>query len=258
MNLQDRAFAVGIFIILGICCIGAYVAVSGFMNTNSGGLNLGLNVSTPSPTSGTPSDVSAGTAEAATPTLLPTGTSGPPTNTPKGFKPSATPSATVTPSSRGTPSPAFLADIPTITPASGTSGTPGASSTQPAATAPVPVGNCGYTYCPSPKGPPDDRAPTGNSCPTNYLWGFVIGSNGKGVPGVQVRYTNPDGESDHTFTKAPPDPAGRWDVAAPGGMWAIQILDSGGKPASPVIQIQAHVSDPSGKTCPTRLDFIQP
>ncbi len=252
MNLQDRAFAVGIFVIMGICCIGAYVAVSGFMNASPSGLGLGLGLgdTTPSPVVQPSLAVAAGTIEVATPTPFPSVTAAPPTNTPKGFKPSPTPV------SRGTPSPSFLSDIPTAVPV--TPGTPSTSATQPA-TAVAPVSStCGYKYCPKINGAPDDRAPTGKPCPPSYLWGFVLNSDGKGAPGVQVRFTTPEGESDRTFTKAPPDPAGRWDVTAGSGMYTIQILDQNNKQLSPAVQIRAGVTDPSGATCPTRLDFVQP
>lgn len=50
MTMQDRAYAVAIFIILGICCIGAYVAVSGFLNANPDGFSLALNDASATPT----------------------------------------------------------------------------------------------------------------------------------------------------------------------------------------------------------------
>ena len=52
MSMQDRAYAAAIFVIIGICCIGAYVAISGFANANPGGLLLAFNGATASPTVG--------------------------------------------------------------------------------------------------------------------------------------------------------------------------------------------------------------
>ncbi len=254
MNLQDRAFAVGIFIIIGICCIGVYVGISGFNAANPNGFTLALNLSTNTPPASPAINVSAETAEAATATSLPTVTSGPPTNTPKGFKPSATPPATATSLSRGTPSPAFLGDIPTVTPISGT---PGAVSTA-TATAPTTTGNCGYPYCPRPKGPPSEQAPTGNICPQNYLWGFVLDASGKGVSsGVWIRFTNPNGEGDKVAPKTLPDPPGRWDVSAGGGTWKLQLVDQNNNPLSPTQEMQAFVKYTTGNSCPTRLDFVK-
>ncbi len=243
MDLQDRAFAVGVFVILGVCCIGAYVAVSGFFNANPSGLSLGQNVSTPSPAATLL--IPTGTVEIPTLTQVPTATivAAPPTKTPKGFKPSPTPV------DRGTPSPAFLADIPTVTPS--------VVSTQVVATAPPPVSGCGFAYCPRPKGPPTTDAPTGNVCPLNYLWGFVLDSGGRGVANVRVHYTNPNGDAGETLTKAPPDPAGRWDVVAGGGTWTIQLLDQNHNPISPPVPVEAHIPYTTGNSCPTRLDFVK-
>ncbi len=242
MNLQDRAFAAGMFVIMGICCLGAYVAVSGFLNASPTGLDLALSAATVASAAQTSIVLPETVAPSAQP-LSPVLLSGTPTNTPKGYKPTATLL------SRGTPSPAFLADIPTITPA-----TPGSTPTLATST---PASGCGYAYCPVRGGPPDSRAPTGQSCPLGYLWGFVIDSNGRGQAGMQIQYSNPDGEGDKTYTNGPPDPAGRWDVPAGGGTWTFQLIGPGDRPWSPAVSIQAHVADPSGKTCPTRLDFRQ-
>jgi hypothetical protein len=246
MNLQDRAYAVGIFVVLGICCIGAYVAVSGFMNVNPRGLNLGLSGPTPTAATVVATQVDTATVVVATVPPVATDTSAAPTNTPKGFKPSPTLL------SRGTPSPAFLADIPTITPVTDT-GT--ATTAAPSATA-VTAG-CGSPFCPVGGRPDPNIAPTGQACPLNYLWGLVLDQNGKGIPGWIIHFRDPAGNEGDTTTKAPPDPAGRYDIpTSSGGTWFIQLRDSGGNPQSALIRVDARKNNQNSAVCSTRTDFV--
>ncbi len=250
MNLQDRAYAIGIFIVLGICCIGAYVAVSGFMNANPQGLTLGLGNSTPtsavqSPTAAAPTE----TEVAVTDTAVPVFTSAPPTNTPKGFKP------TLTPLSRGTPSPAYLSDIPTITPSA--SGTAPALGFVPSPT-PAVAGNCGSPFCPIVGRPDETLGPSGQKCPRDYLWGLIMDRNGKGLAGWKIHFRDPAGNEEDRTTKGPPDPAGKYDIPAPsGGVWFLQARDPSGKPLSPMFRVIAGQAYNGGATCPTRIDFVE-
>lgn len=231
MTMQDRAYAAAIFIILGICCIGAYVAVSGFTNANPNGLQIGLNSETQTPTAGVTIEIPTETA------APPTNTPLPPTKTPIGFQPTLPPEATRGPT---------LDFIPTIA-------TPEFTAT-PEATA-TPVG-CGAAFCPR-LGPPDPRAPTGNPCPDNYIWGFVFDTSGKGIGGMKITLRELNGAADKVTSKAPPDPEGRFDFPAASGTWSVQLVDRQEDPLSPPMQIQARVPWGGSGNCPTRVDFIQ-
>ncbi len=245
MNLQDRAYAVGIFIVLGICCIGAYVAVSGFMNVNPKGLNLGLSGPTSTETVVVATAVVTSTTVSATVAPLPTLVAIQPTNTPKGAKPTATSL------SHGTPSPAFLSDIPTITPATDT------GTTTPAPSPTASGGGCGSPFCPIGGSPDQNIAPTGQACPRNYLWGLVLDQSGKGIAGWKIHFRDPAGNEGDTTTKAPPDPAGRYDIpTSSSGTWFIQLRDSGGNPQSATIRVDARQTSTDNKVCPTRIDFV--
>jgi hypothetical protein len=246
MSLQDRAYAAGIFIVIGICCIGAYVAVSGFLNSSPSGFNIDLGASaTETPGEETavaglntpitfPDTPIAGTISAAIPSV-----------TPKGFEPSATPP------SRGTPSPAFLADVPTAAP----SDTPGS---EPSPTAAQAATVCRAQFCPRIGVPDAAIAPTGRACPDNYIWGVVYDHNGKGIPGALIHFIDPSGAGSNVAAKGPPDPAGRYDIpTAGGGVWKLQLRDGNGNPLSPVVQIQARQIAAGSDTCPTRVDFHQ-
>lgn len=231
MSMQDRAYAAAIFIIIGLCCIGAYVAVSGFMNANPNGISIGLNSATQTPTLGVTIQIPTETPAPPTNTPLPA------TKTPFGFQPTDEPAATRGPT---------LDFIPTLE-------TPTETAT-PAATA-TPRG-CGAQFCPR-LGPPDPRAPTGNPCPDNYIWGFVLDKAGNGIGGMKISLRELNGGGDKVTTKAPPDPEGRFDFPASGGTWTVQVVDRAENPLSPPIQIQAMVAWGGSGNCPTRVDFIQ-
>ncbi len=234
MNLQDRAYAVGIFVILGICCIGGYVAFSGFLNVSQGGLNLGLNGATATiaeqPTAETTNESLAQVTVPPLPTITvsPGGTLASPNGTP-----------------RTTPTAATLTEIPTITPAT----------TVPSPTS-ASQGCPGFPFCARLKGPPSADAPTGNPCPANYLWGFVLDSSGNGIPAARVRFRNPSGDTGIIIAKSIPDPPGRYDIPAAGGIWVLQLVDGNGNPLSAAVSMQAHVNF-TGGGCPTRVDFVQ-
>ncbi len=237
MSVQDRIYAAAILVVLGICCIGAYVAVSGFMNANPQGLSLNLfgsNV-TPSPTAGSAVQVPTGQVVAATVASLPTAGSGGSAGS------TAVPSATSL--SHGTPTPPFLSDL--LTP------------TTTASITPVGVAGCGFQFCPVLKGPPDANAPTGVPCPTNYIWGFVWDSGKRGIPNTTVQFISPSGDIAKTQTKGLPDPAGRFDIPAGGQTWKIWLVDSSRNPLSPTVSIDAGGPYTGGGSCPTRLDFVQ-
>ncbi len=243
MNLQDRVYAAIILVIMGFCCIGAYVAVSGFMNANPNGLSFGLGASTPEPSVQSATVVVA--TEAATASASAAASSravARATSTPKGTK------ATLTPVSRGTPSPSFLSDIPSVTP-------------PPTGNAPSPtplLTGCGAPFCPK-TGPADPSVgPSGQACPSNFLWGIVYDKNGQGLAGMTIRYRDPQGEGKDISTKGPPDPPGKYDIPTTGGGgWTIQLVDGGGNALSPVFRVQARQVYNGGKMCPMRIDFVQ-
>lgn len=231
MSMQDRAYAAAIFIILGFCCIGAYVAISGFMNQNPDGLQIGLNVSTATPTVGVTIEIPTETPAPPTNTPLPA------TQTPIGFQPTAIPAATRGPT---------LDFIPTIA-------TPEATET-PEAT-PTAVG-CGAIYCPR-LGPPDARGPKGQPCSSEYIWGFILFPNGEGEPNIRVHFREVGGSEGDTRSKGDPDPRGRFDFPTTGGSWSVQIWDRNGDPLSPSFQVQAGLPWDGSGNCPTRVDFVQ-
>jgi hypothetical protein len=234
MNIQDRAYAAAIFIVLGICCIGAYVAVSGFMNATPQGLTLGLNSGTQPPTLESAVEIPTGTVAPPTTTSMPTE---PPTKTPKGFVPSPT---TIN-------RPPTL-DLPTVPVTEVVSATP-------SGTAQV---GCGYPFCGRIGAPEAQMAPTGRDCPTDYLWGVVYDRNGKGISNWEIRYQQIGVVSDHTVTKGPPDTRiGGYDIPAGSGTWILQLYDSSGNVKSPPFQIKARQTFAGGSTCPSRVDFIE-
>ncbi|RIK28801.1 MAG: hypothetical protein DCC52_08005 [Chloroflexi bacterium] len=231
MTMQDRAYAVAIFIILGICCIGAYVAVSGFLNANPDGFSLALNDASATPTIGV-------TVEIPTETPAPpTNTPLPPTETPIGYQPTAIPEATRGPT---------LDFIPTIATPEFTA-TPEASATPP---------GCGSEFCPRP-GPADSRAPGGNPCPSHLIWGFVLDRNGQGIPGVKIHFNDASGNAGDKDTKGPPDHPGIYDIPVGGGVWTVQVVGKREALRSPPFQVAVGQPWGGAGNCPTRVDFIQ-
>jgi hypothetical protein len=231
MSMQDRAYAAAIFIILGLCCIGAYVAISGFMNANPNGLSIGLNGATATGTAGVTVVIPTETAGRATNTSLPA------TITPKGFQATLEPEATRGPT---------LDFIPTVATAEFTE-TPQATATA--------VG-CGGSYCPQP-GPPDGRGPKGQPCSTEYVWGFVVLKSGEGVPNIRIHFREAGGGEGDAKTKGDPDPPGRFDFPTGNGSWTVVMWNKDGDPISPSFQVQAGVPWAGSGNCPTRVDFVQ-
>lgn len=235
MNVQDRAYAVAIFLVLGICCIGAYVAVSGFSNSNPQGLSLGLNNATQTPTEVSVVEIPTGTEAPPTGTEAPTI---PPTRTPKGFLPSPTPTLKRAPT----------LDLPTAPPVEISSATPEAT---------VQVG-CGFPFCGRIGRPDPKMAPTGRDCPTDYLWGVVYDKNGNGLPNWQIRYQQIGGVSDQVITKGPPDTRiGGYDIPVGSGTWVLQLYDTSRNVKSAPFQVTSRQPYTGGSTCPSRVDFVE-
>jgi hypothetical protein len=235
MNLQDRAYAAAIFIVLGICCIGAYVAVSGFMNANPQGIRLGLNAGSVTPTPESAVEIPTDTPAGPTSTALPTE---PPTQTPRGY--SGPPTATIK-------RPPTL-DLPTVPAVELITSTPSAPT----------QANCGYPFCGRIGIADGKMAPTGRDCPTDYLWGIVYGKDGAGIPNWQIRYTHVGIGSDHTTTKGPPDTRrGGYDIVASNGTWILQLYDPNGNVKSAPFQVNAGQPFTGGAACPSRVDFVE-
>jgi hypothetical protein len=230
MTMQDRVYAAAIFVILGICCIGAYVAISAFVNANPGGLSVGLEA-TLSATAGVTIQIPTETA------APPTGTAPPPTRTPKGFKPTETAASTRPPT---------LDFLPTVATSEFTQ-TPLATATQP---------GCSGLYCPR-LGPPDARGPKGATCSQQYVWGFVIAQNGEGLPGVRIHFRELGGAEGDAKSKGDPDPPGRFDFPTGSGTWTVSVWNKAGDPISPAIQVVAGQPWGGSGNCPTRVDFVQ-
>ena len=236
--MQDKAYAVAIVVVLGICCLGMYVAVSGYMNSNPSALSV---LSTPVLQS--------------TQVLV-------------NF-PTDTPLPTVTLITQPTvatvaPLPSPLGAFQTITAATTSIAPtvlntvrPSASRTSTASSTNV---SCtGFQFCP--KGGLGDSAiaPTGVECPRNFIWGRVTDSNGTGIPNVRIRFKlATTGEADTVTTKAAPDPAGIYNIPTgqPGSSWVLWMLDAGGNITSPQVTLVTQSYTGAGN-CPTRLDFVQ-
>jgi hypothetical protein len=236
--VQDKVYVIAIVIVLGICCLGIYVAISGYLNSNPSAFP-----SIVSGSSGTPifiafnTDTPGPTNQPTTLVIVPTVV---PVPSPLGAFQTITAAVTLV---APTQAPTILRPLP--------SPTTGSSAGMPP---------CGSSpFCPR-TGPPDfDLAPGGQGdCPRNYLWGRVVGLDGRGLRDRKLRFKNPINETDTVTTKAPPDPEGRYDIvgAIPNSTWTLWLLDGGGGDASPRVTLNIQIYTGVGN-CPTRIDFVQ-
>jgi hypothetical protein len=241
IKMKDRSYAIAIVVILAICCLGAYVAVSGYLNSQS----PLIAVATP------------GTPPVAAVTVLPT-------DLPVPSKAAVVAPVVVPASPVAAPSP--LGIFQTITAAVTAPPTAPIPATAPRVTVPPTAAEpaqlaCGnFGFCPR-TGPGDaSLAPGGNDCPANYIWGRVVDSGGKGLANVRIRYRSPTGDSDVTVTKAPPDPAGVFNIPTgqPGSTWTVwlEVNNSQVSPQVPVTT-QRPTTTIGLTVCPTRIDFVQ-
>ncbi len=235
--MQDRSYVIAIAVVLAICCLGVYVAVSGAMNLRN------------------PISAITHEAPAAAATLIVVVA---PTDTP--VLPLA--GLTLMPTMTPPPVPSPLGAFQTLTAPLASTRAPTAPlfpTLAPIAPPPTPaVQSCSsFLFCPS-GGPPDaSLAPTGDQCPRNYVWGRVVDAGGNGLVGLRVRFKTPLGSLDSAETKGPPDPAGIYNIIAPppGGNWVLWVLDSGGGQASPQYTVAAPQVYGGAGNCPTRVDF---
>jgi hypothetical protein len=236
-TMQDRSYAIAIAVILAICCLGAYVAVSGFMNTRPPSTALDL-VKAITPVSVVlATQTAAPTVPGATLAPPPTSLSNP---TPLGVIQTITASATMT----------GIIPVPTIT-VRPTSPPPPPSS--------APQSCANYQFCPI-GGPPsqDPRlVPMGILCPAAYIWGRITDRNGAGIPGARVQFKGPMGEVSQAVSKGPPDEPGIYNIPAGaiGGPYVLWMLDAGGAQASPQYTVTAPQGYSGSGNCPTRVDF---
>ncbi|MCL4393407.1 MAG: hypothetical protein M1482_01070 [Chloroflexi bacterium] len=235
--MQDRYYIIAIVVILGICCLGGYVAVSGYLNSNAPTLSF---LTPGAPVTPVVVVVSTDTPVATLTRAPASGPTAPPLPSPLG--------AFQTIAAETTQGPA--------TPTVNKTAAPAAATTQ-APTAPAAATCDKFPYCP--KGGPPDFAlgPTGKECPTNYIWGRVADKNGNGVANVKIRFKLIDtGESDIVVTKGPPDPAGAYNIPVkPGSSWLVWVTD-GTNQLSPQVTVTTAGYTGSGD-CPTRRDFVQ-
>jgi hypothetical protein len=234
--MQDRYLVIAIIVILAICCLGGYVAVSGFLNSSPSALGA----LTP--------------ALAATPILVAVST-----DTPAAIKPAATAAGAVT----AAPVPSPLGAFETIAAASSTQPPPGPAPTigkptNQVPTAPVTAGqSCsGFSFC-AKGGPPDAGLAPQGTCPSNYIWGRVIDKNGNGMPDMRIRFKLlSTGETDGVVSKGPPDTAGKYNIVAQlGGSWVIWLTDAGSQISPQITVVTKNYG--GGGDCPTRVDFFQ-
>ncbi|MBI4787384.1 MAG: hypothetical protein HY782_10105 [Chloroflexi bacterium] len=242
--MQDRSYAMAIVVVLAICCLGMYVAVSGYLNSNpSGFASLSATPAIPGTlvvvviNTDTPAPTKPGA------TVPPVATS-PPIPSPLGAFQTITAATTAT-VARTTATATLRAPLPPTAP--------------PPVVAPSPAAqSCSnFTFCPS-GGPPDAQlAPTGDPCPRNYIWGRIVDVSGKGLPETQIRFRTPLGNVDRAASKGPPDPPGIYNILAPapGGSWTLWLVDSVGAQISPQITIVAPQPYLGSGNCPTRIDF---
>ncbi len=235
--MQDRTSVAFIIITLAICCLGLYVALSGYyINTPPAAL---ANVTVaPIAASTIVNIVSA-------------------TDTPR--------TILTTPSAIPSPLGAFQTITAAITLARPTATlTPRVAIAPPAPPTALPAivgaASCAdFSFCPQ-GGVPDSRlAPTGAACPRNYIWGQILDASGRGISDARIRFKGPLGGLETVASKGTPDPPGIFNILAPapGGTWLIWMVDSANNRISPEISVNAPQGFAGGGSCPTRVDFVQ-
>ncbi len=236
--MQDRSSAVALLLVLAICCLGMYVAVSGYLNSTP------QKVSLPTQPSVLPGTLVVLVIDTETPApklataSAPTSTAQP-IPSPLGVIATETSSVTQSPVISMTATLKPTAPPATLTPA-------GLN---------VPCG--GLAFCPS-GGPPDPQfAPNSQPCPSNYIWGRVTDARGIGIVGAKVAFRIPYAGTDKVETKGPPDPAGVYNIVTgpSAGPWTLWLLDSSGGRGSPDVTIMAPQNYSGSGNCPTRVDF---
>lgn len=232
--MQDKSYAIAIVVVLGICCLGAYVAISGYLNSNPSALTFGTPIlQATSIAINLPTDTPAPPTPAVVQTTRPTSA---PVPSPLGAFQTITAATTIV--------------IPSALP------TPAIRTATPAASVPAAPSCAGFSFCWKYGAPDAILGPTGNECPRNYIWGLVTDATGKGLPNVRIRHQAPNGEYGETMTKDRPDVPGKYDILAPSGTFVIWIV-SGGAQLSPQVSVTVQPHTLGSSVCLMRVDFFQ-
>ena len=233
--MQDKTYVVAIIVVLGICCLGMYVAVSGYLNSNPGAFP----------------EIVAGVQ--GTPVVVPNSTFTLVPTQPVAALPS-TPTIAPVPSPLGTLQ-TITAAVPIVIPTP----VPTRPAASPTATGAPGFPSCaGFAFCPRGGEPDFALGFGGEACPRNSIIGRVVGLDQRGLRERTIRFINPLGQTSSTTTKGPPDPEGKYDIpsVATGSTWTIWLLDTSGAEVSPRYKLIAQPYTGVGN-CPTRLDFAQ-
>jgi hypothetical protein len=177
--MDNRAYAFAFLCVLGIICLGAYVAVSALFDL-SGDPLIRFDAGTGVPTVIAVETRPAGT-RTATPTITPFLVFIPtivfPTATPTPLPPTFTPTLPPLPTPRPLPT-----RTPTPLPGDSPVPPPGATALPPTPTNTPPPGGYPFSY----SGPSVER----RNCVSQYIiFGYVRDSRGQGLAGVQIRYS---------------------------------------------------------------------
>jgi hypothetical protein len=234
--MQDRSSVIAIVVILAICCLGAYVAVTGYLNARP------------------PDAMDATPGIQATPLVINL-----PTDVPAATKPPVAIANTITP----LPMPSPLGALRTITAAVTVQAPPATirPTSVPATATPASAmpGCAGMSFCAQGGNADTTLAPQGIECPRNYVWGRVVDNNAKGIAGYRVAYTDPIGTNVFAETKAANDQrgAGAYDIPANSGAWILWLVDANGNRISPRVTVNMPPNYQGTGACPSRVDFVQ-
>ncbi len=231
--MKDKSYVIAVVVVLAICCLGVYVAVSGYLNSNLSGFTSATPILQATSIAVTlPTD----TPPASRPVTVMSVATAPPLPSPLGAFQTITAATT-----------AVAPTLPPLPPAVKPSPSPPTGATQSCA---------GFQFCWKTGVPDAILGPTGNECPRNYIWGLITDTNGRGIPNVRIRHRAPNGEIGETFSKDKPDVPGKYDVLAPSGTFIIWVT-SGGAQLSPQVSVVVQPHSPGSGVCLMRIDFFQ-
>lgn len=236
--VKDKSSVIAIVVVLGICCLGMYVAISGYFNSNPSALTSITPILQTTPVAITlPTDTPLPSRTISSQPIAPTM---PPVPSPLGAFQTITAATTST-------LPTLPPILPTLRPSPASSA---------GSSAPAQPSCAGFQYCWKNGVPDAALGPTGNECPRNYIWGLVTDVNGKGISNIRLRYRAPNNDVGETNTKDKPDVPGKYDVPAQSGAFVIWIV-SGGAPASPQVNVLVQPYSAGSGVCLMRVDFYQ-
>ncbi len=255
--MESRAYAFAFLAVLGIVCLGAYIAVSALVDS-SGAPIISLNetpvprelTSTrsatrtptrPSTPTSTPVVILTVILPTNTPFVLPTATwTLPPFPTPRLiFTPTPRPTATPTPTE--VPSPTPVPPTPTPLPTNTSLPPPAPTST---------AAPSGFLYRQDGPIAPDPN----KDCSGQYIFGTVRDANNAPLPGVRIRLKDSYKQDVRVRTKSGID-AGVYDhqIGITPQLWTVLIVDAGDTPLSAAVNVNFEGVN-SGK-CWLRLNW---